>query len=111
MHREFRSPLLLAADDRSADRIPFAPTAIFDGDDLFAIDTGHVATGEAHQGPADRLVHLSEMQQMLLRLLPILPDAFRAGGGRTERNTRHLPPHETLYPVQAPPRRAPALLP
>ena len=39
MHREFRPPLLLCADDRPTERIAFAPTAIFDGDDLFAIDT------------------------------------------------------------------------
>jgi len=39
MHREFRPPLLLRADDRPTNRIAFAPTAIFDGDDLFAIDT------------------------------------------------------------------------
>src|SRR5258706_796228 len=110
MHRESRSPLLLAADDRSADCIPFAPTAIFDGDDLFAIDTGHVATGEAHQGPADRLVRLSEMQQMLLRLVRIVPDAFGAGGGGTERSTRHLRAHETLYRVQARSRGAPVVL-
>src|SRR5258706_12161876 len=110
MHRESRSPLLLAADDRSADCIPFAPTAIFDGDDLFAIDTGHVATGEAHQGPADRLVRLSEMQQMLLRLVRIVPDAFGAGGGGTERSTSHLRAHETLYRVQARSRGAPVVL-
>src|SRR5258705_8078903 len=110
MHREFRSPLLLGADDRSPDRIPFAPTAIFDGDDLFAIDPGHEATGEAHQGPADRLVRLSEMQQMLLRLVRIVPDAFGAGGGGTERSTRHLRAHETLYRVQARSRGAPVVL-
>src|SRR5258705_7025895 len=111
MHREFRSPLLLAADDRSADRIPFAPTAIFDGDDLFAIDTGQVATGEAHQGPADRLVRPSEMQQMLLRLVRIVPDAFGAGGGGTKRSTPHFRAHETLYRVQARSRGAPVVLP
>src|SRR5258708_5721783 len=110
MHREFRSPLLLAADDRSADRIPFAPTAIFDGDDLFAIDTGHVATGEAHQGPADRLVRLSAMQQMLLRLVRIMPHAFGAGGAGTERSTRHLRPHQTLAPGHARPPGPPAVL-
>src|SRR6266851_7159889 len=110
MHREFWSPLLLGADDGSTDRIPFAPTAIFDGDDLFAIDTGHVSTGEAHQGPADRLVRLSEMQQMLLRLVRIVPDAFGAGGGGTERSTRHLRAHETLYRVQARSRGAPVVL-
>src|SRR5258705_10079785 len=109
MHREFRSPLLLAADDRSADCIPFAPTAIFDGDDLFAIDTGHVATGEAHQGPADRLVRLSEMQQMLLRLVRIVPEAFGAGGGGAERSTRHPRAHATLLCVQAGPRSRPPL--
>src|SRR5258705_7679741 len=111
MHREFRSPLLLAADDRSADRIPFAPTAIFDGDDLFAIDTGQVATGEAHQCPADRLVRLSEMQQMLLRLVRIVPDAFGAWGGGTERGTCHLGAHETLYRVQARSPGSPVVLP
>src|SRR5712671_858586 len=98
MHREFRSPLLLGTDDRSTDRI------------LFAIDTGHVATGEAHQGPADRLVRLSEMQQMLLRLVRIVPDAFGAGGGGTERSPRHLRAHQTLYRVQARSRGAPVIL-
>src|SRR5882724_3583804 len=38
MHREFRPPVLLRADDRPTNRIAFAPTAVFDGDDLFAID-------------------------------------------------------------------------
>src|SRR5258708_23270936 len=110
MHREFRSPLLLAADDRSADCIPFAPTAIFDGDDLFAIDTGHVATGEAHQGPADRLVRLSEMQQMLLRLVRNVPDAFGAAGGGTKRSTRQHRAHATLVRVPWRSRRPPGLI-
>src|SRR6185295_1632037 len=110
MHREFRPPLLLRANDRPTDRVAFAPTTIFDGDDLFAIDTGHVATGEAHQGPADGLVRLSEMQQMLLRLVRIVPNAFGAWGGGTERGTCHLGEYETLYGVQARSGGAPVVL-
>src|SRR5260370_12618041 len=50
------------------------------------------------------------MQQMLLRLGRIVPDAFGAGGGGTERSTRHLRAHETLYRVQARSRGAPVVL-
>ena len=47
---------------------------------------------------------------MLLRLVRIVPDAFRAWGGGTERGTRHLRAHETLYRVQARSRGAPVVL-
>src|SRR5258708_12019663 len=47
---------------------------------------------------------------MLLRLVRIVPDACGAGGGGTERRTRHLRAHETLYRVQARSRGAPVVL-
>src|SRR5262245_3171734 len=110
VRRELWSPLLLRADDRSTERIAFAPAAIFDGDDLFAVHTGHVATGEAHQRPADRLVRLSEVQQMLLGLVRIVPEAFAAGGGRSERGTCYLDAYETLDRMQTRARGAPFVL-
>src|SRR6478672_2890619 len=101
MRREFRSPLFLCMDDRPAERIAFAAATIFDRDDLFAEDTGHVTTGEAHECPADRLVRLPEVQQMLLRLVRVVPYSLGSRGGGTERGTRHLRPHETLKRMQA----------
>src|SRR4029079_17154793 len=53
VRREFRPPLILGADDRPTERIALAAAAIFDRDDLFAVDTGHVTTGEADKCPAD----------------------------------------------------------
>src|SRR5260370_16607365 len=50
------------------------------------------------------------MQQMLLRLGRIVPDAVGAGGGGTERSTRRLRAHETLYRVEARSRGAPVVL-
>src|SRR6476660_1978703 len=50
------------------------------------------------------------MQQMLLRLVRIVPDAFGAWGGGTERGTCHLGAHETLYRVQARSGGAPVVL-
>src|SRR5260221_6603198 len=50
------------------------------------------------------------MQQMLLRLVRIVPDAFGAWGGGTERGTCHLGAHETLYRMQARSRGAPVVL-
>src|ERR1700682_2048944 len=50
------------------------------------------------------------MQQMLLRLVRIVPDALRAWGGGTERGTCHLGAHETLYRMQARSRGAPVVL-
>src|SRR5262245_25738526 len=110
VRRELWSPFLLCTDDRSTERIAFAPAAIFDSDDLFAVDTRHVAAGEAHQCPADRLVRLSEVQQMLLGLVRIVPDAFGRGGGRRERSTCHLGAYETLDRMQTRARGAPFVL-
>jgi len=81
VRRQFRPPLVLRANDRAADRVAFAAAAILDGDDLLAVDARHVAAGEARQGPADRLLRLAEMQQMLLGLIRIVPDTLRAGRG------------------------------
>src|SRR5260370_13647372 len=50
------------------------------------------------------------MQQMLLRLGRIVPDARGAGGGGAERSTHPLRAHETLYRVQARSRGWPVVL-
>src|SRR5260221_13719204 len=47
---------------------------------------------------------------MRLRLVRIVPDAFRAWSGGTERGTCHLGAYETLYRVQARSRGAPVVL-
>src|SRR4029077_8282350 len=82
--------------DRATDRIALASAAILDGNDLLAVDARHVAAREAHQRPADGLICLSKMQQVLFGLIRVVPNALGARRGRAHRGTCHLCAHEAL---------------